>query len=217
MLKWNRWLALTLLLMLVSGVGYARDDGGVWFDTPKTYIQTLEDALDARYGGRDAWPEGFDVLLGIAKLYGGLDASYTPPEPDAIGKFLFVFKETLEFRDGFMRSWPYEAHALYAAALIYSGNPDLSNHWALPGENDLTEAEAIAIARKAIQEQYTLSDQEIDELGIYTQFIADDMPYGTPYWYVTIGINEIGAERYYACVTSPEGEIMIATRNDGNG
>lgn len=88
---------------------------------------------------------------------------------------------------------------------------------ALPSEEDLTEAEAIAIAREALQARYQLSDEEIESLGLYAQFVADASTHGTSYWIVFIGLRETGFELYYAYIASPSGEILEATRNDGNG
>ena len=238
MRKRNRWAVLVLLLALLSSVGYAQAEGAWPPDDAETYIQALEEAMDAHYGERDAWPQGFDAYLSIAKYYSGLDESYEPltawaseslqaleraavsnkNDERAAADFLYALQHEMESSEGFSRSWPYQAHALIGAAFVYSGNADLSGNVALPSEADITQEQAIAIACEAIQEKYDLSDEDIDQLGVFTHFsVGDGIYFQSPYWGVVIGINEFGYERYYAYILSPTGEIMTAMRNDGNG
>jgi hypothetical protein len=215
-------------------VNNAREGWAPPFDDPKTYIQALEEAMDARYGGRDAWPQGFDVFLAMAKYHSGLEKSYKPMTAWASGKlqaleeaaltskeaaaeFLSALRDEIAARVGLARTWSYEAHALSGAAYVYSGNASLAGSVTLPRPEDLTEDEAIAIAREAIQKQYDLTDEDIEELGVYAVYFRDDAFYGSSWWSITIGINDQGFERYYANITTPAGEIMVATRNDGNG
>jgi len=236
MRKIKRVVILSLMLSLLAGTCFAQGSYGMPYDDAETYIQALEDAMDARYGGRDGWPQGFDTFLAVARYYGGLDTSYEA-ESTWLSKdlqameakfdsdinnriiadtFLYGLTSAIEYRDGFARTWPYEALALMGAALMYAGTVPLSSSWALPAENALASEEAMAIARDAVQEKYGLSDEDITELGVYSYYTVD-MRFDSPYWCVTIGVKNDGGEVYYAFIASPSGEVLLANRNDGNG
>ncbi|HML49127.1 MAG TPA: hypothetical protein PKE04_20495 [Clostridia bacterium] len=237
MLRLDRWLALALLLALLAGVGHAQEELPPPYDDVAAYVQTLEEAMDARYGERAAWPQGFDAFLAVVRFFGGLDEGYELTtawgsqtlqaweseaivqrnDPEAAWRFLYMLQEEMQARNGYPRTWPYEAHALINAAFVYSGNAYMAGYNALPGKEDLTEAEAVAIAREALQARYQLSDEEVERLGLYSQFVADGSTNGTNFWIVFIGLRETGFELYYAYIASPSGEILEATRNDGNG
>jgi len=239
--KLKRWAILLLCLLLPAGISLGGEQGlPPEFDEAAVYIPQLEAAMDAWYGSRDAWPQGFDTFLAVARYYGGLDAAYasalewapdwlqaleanaipgTANKPQALPDFLSelrVFLNSDEPLDPLGWAWPYEAHALATAAYVYSGHASYSNYAALPPENALPLENAIAIAREAIQKQYALSDEDIGQYPVYAQFFVGDW-FGPPFWGIVIGLNDLGHERYYAYIASPSGEILVANRNDANG
>jgi len=235
-------LIIVLCLLLPAGAGLAEQGPpfGDPFDDAEAYVQALTDAMDARYGGRDAWPQGFDTYLALARYYSGIETAYTPTlawapgwiqmmeasatsgrtdQPAAAEEFLRALKDLLkptDLFDPFGWSRPYEAKALISAVFTYSGNADSSDYAALPSDDDLPQEDAIAIARETIQNEYGLSDDDIDQLPAYTQFCVGDW-FGTPFWGVVFGLNDLGYEHYYAYIASPAGEVIIAVRNDGSG
>lgn len=227
---------LSLFIFLLSGIVNAETPYGPPFDDAATYIRALEDAIDARYGSRGAWPRGFATYLAVAKYYSGIEASYkstlswAPKKLQALEakavsdtagqaavcEFLYELNRALEPLDQRGFSWPYEAHALRSAAHIYANDGSSSNHAVLPSENDLPQEEAIAIAKEAIRAEYNISDIGINQHEVYSYYTAVSI-YGSPLWVIVIGLNEYGYELYYAYIASPTGEVLVAKRNDGNG
>ena len=230
---------MVLLAALVAGPCAGHGGNGMPYDDAAAYTQALEDAMNARYGSRDAWPQGFDTFLAVARYYGGVDATYASTtawaapalrdlEEKAVAdktngeaalEFLNALKDSMTPPDapdpcGF--SWPYEAQALMNAAFVYANNASCSNEALLPSEGDMTQKDAIAIALEAIQQQYDLSDEDIGQYPVYSRFTTTAI-FETPFWAVIIGLNDQGYELYYAYIASPSGEILRATRNDANG
>ena len=241
MRKLKQAVIIVLCLLLPASISLGWEHGLLSeFDEATVYIPRLEEALDARYGSRDAWPEQLIAFLAIARYFGGLDDVYTSTLAwapawlqqmeaaaiaeaanglDSMPAFLGELRKPIgqgEPNDRFGRAWPYEAHALITAAYAYSGHISSSYYAALPSEGDLPEEAAIAIAREAIQKQYELSDEEIGQYPVYTFFCVQDI-FGTPFWNVTIGLNDLGYEHYFVYIASPTGEILVASRNDGSG
>ena len=225
-------------LILPFGTGFG--EYGIFYDDAEAYVRALEEAMDARYEGREAWPQGFDTMLTLVKHCSGIDMACTPtlawaPEwarrmeenilagkadqPQNIVDFLHELRllmKPADPLDRFGRSWPYEAQALITAAYVYSGNTESCDYAGLPTDGDLPQEEAIAIARETIQKQFALPDEDIDQLPVYTQFCVGQW-FDTVFWSVTIGLNEYGYELYYVYIASPTGEVLVSARNDGNG
>jgi len=233
MYKAKRLAIILLSVLLLASVGYTDWLYEPPFDDAEAYIQALEDAMDARYGSREEWPQGFDTLLAVVKYFSGQETTYESTlswataelkakeamavsdasQSEAARDFVYALNNELTPPDLHGFAWPYEARALITAAFRYVDEP-----WydILPTENDLPEEEAVAIAREAIQKEYNLSDIGIDQYEIYTAFFMDTGE-GSPFWRVVFGLNDYGYELYYAYIASPSGEVLRATRNDGMG
>lgn len=232
MRKLIRSITVLLSILFLASVGFAEYE--LPFDATVAYIPVLEEAMDARYGSRDAWPQGFDTFLAIIKYYSGADATYTSTlswasdtlralettavsdrmDNAAVLDFLNALYDALEPEDLRGWSWSYEANALMYAAYVYSGNADSFKHAILPGENDLSQADAIAIALDTLQELYP--DDDLSQYEIYGYFCTDQM-WGASFWVLTIGLNDEGYELYRAYIASPSGEVLLAELNTGNG
>jgi len=141
--------AIFLLIPLLAGAcrthgfHHTPSSYGLPYDDPEAYIRSLEDAMDARYGGREKWPQGFDAFPAIAKYCAGIEPSYESTlawAPDwllaleanviagaggklAAEELLNALARAMEIRYGPARTLPYEAQALMDAAFLYLSGP----------------------------------------------------------------------------------------------
>lgn len=145
----------------------------------------------------------------------------TELEPDATLQRRAAYVRTLE--DELLAAYPgahgmdYEVVQLLYSLKYFAGTEEGGGPGIMPGPDDLTEDEAIAIGVAGVQAKHGLTDEELESMVIkayYWNHEEDNMP---PYWYVVVGLREDGYERFSAVVYSPSGEIYVHDENFGNG
>lgn len=205
-------------LLLLSGLSLAWAEEALPMEAA-AYVPALEAALEEHYGPQDTWPATLTEIMAGVKHFSGVAPSdeYATIETSE-DRSLYVdgVYEAMhtEFSSG--HSWPYELHALWGAVQAYTG----VNWGEIPvlyGEGDLPEAEALAIAREAVQTGFNLSDEEVNALEAYGRFFLVNHDRAEPYWYVVVGLRDDGFELYIVEVTSPDGMVPRTEQNEGLG
>lgn len=87
----------------------------------------------------------------------------------------------------------------------------------LPGEGDISEAEAIAIARSVMTQDYGVSEAVLDTVLVETSFYVDD-PKQNQWEVIFFGFDDGGLGQYNILVAADTGAILDATYvATGNG
>lgn len=156
-------------------------------------------------------PEDFAERLALHKEY----------QPNK----LYIIKETLRWeaeRGKHHLLWPYQDKAAFYDAYGYS--PGYSSlRRGLPGDEDLTEAAAIAIARDEIRRQLAIDPAELDALLVDTSFVPAPVPQVAPdesLWYICLRYPDPDDPaaypmRFQVTVPSPAGKVTAYLSNPG--
>lgn len=228
------WALLTLLLLPSAGFAASPEK-----EDPAAYVARLEEAVEACHGAPDAWPWQLHMVMASTRYFSGVDTGAVqapagcpeelaalmdraitpdgPGSPEDVAAYLTALDESMYGAFGNGCTWSYALFAALTALEAYAGREGRIYEYGLPGPDDIQLEEAVALAQRAVQGAYHLTNEEMDALETYARFDIDAYFLGTPYWYVIMGLNDQGYERYYAVVSSPDGEVLRAERNDGNG
>lgn len=223
-----------MLVLFEEAIAFVEDDGTrcwlvVW--SPK----------QARY-----WPQDFPERYGVYRVWidaetGGahradwtydgveMDGAYTqsnwakaPAWDSDILPWALAFHEAQEaLEDKYSHTndtlWALEDFAARDALFRGAGfDQEGYYRYGLPGEGELTEAEAMALAQAALKEDFALTDEAFDHFLVMTAFYIDDPQKNI--WVVTyFNTLDGGLSSYAATLESITGEILdteyIATGN----
>ena len=208
---------LTMVLVLAIATAFA-------VTTLSDYFSGYAELEDTYGSYTDAWPTEAKVELIQLMADSGLDIDRENTEElsggslgeeqqaaladDILSAYFTGLESTNTFNImqnelGMIDGWTYEQLALYTALLDEYGQ--LQEDWTrflLPGECDISEENAIVLAKETLTSTYSITNNTLDEYTIATMFLQTTEYGATPVWLIEFRETISSAAVYTAIITS---------------